>query len=227
MPKQRGETGQFVETVTLEDVLEVFDEVEGPPVVTSADVADATGVSRDSARRKLEGLEERGEVDSRRTAGRVLYWRVADVRADPEPRTLQEPATDDIAVSSSSPDDGSDAVDPRGDAGEEPVESTPTGASAPRALGEVEFPGGRDRAECVDAVLAARDHLRETGPASMRELVTEVMPEHPVGYDVPDLEPGERYRGAWWRKVVRPGLKACPDVEAPAGGGKWRYTGNR
>ena len=78
MPKERGDTGQFVETVTLKDVLEVFDTVEGPPVVTSGDVADETSVSRDSARRKLEELQERGDIGSRRTAGRVLYWRVDD-----------------------------------------------------------------------------------------------------------------------------------------------------
>jgi hypothetical protein len=74
-------------------------------------------------------------------------------------------------------------------------------------------------------VYAARDYLKEHGAASMRELVTEVIPAHPLGYDVPDLDPGDRYRGSWWRKVVKPGLKALPDVAAPAGGGKWRYTG--
>lgn len=230
MPKQRGETGQFVETVTLEDVLEVFDEVEGPPVVTSGDVADATGVSRDSARRKLEELQERGEVDSRRTAGRVLYWRVDDVRGDPEPRALQEPAREDIAPSGSSSGDGSDGVDVDGERGEEPPEPTRTGVAAPRSLGEVDFPSGRDPEECVDAVLAAREYIRESGPASMADLVTGVMPDHPVGYDAEsDVErindPDARNRSTWWRKVIRPGLKACPDVEAPAGGGEWRYTG--
>ena len=78
MPKERGDTGQYVETVTLEDVMDVFDRVAGPPVVTSADVAEETGLSRDSARRKLETLRDRGEVDRRRTAGRVLYWRMSD-----------------------------------------------------------------------------------------------------------------------------------------------------
>lgn len=80
MPKERGDTGQYVETVTLEEVLEVFDCVDGLPVVTSADVAEETGLSRDSARRKLETLRDRGEVNQRRTAGRVLYWRVRDVQ---------------------------------------------------------------------------------------------------------------------------------------------------
>lgn len=51
-----------------------------------------------------------------------------------------------------------------------------------------------------------------------------VMPEHPIGYDIPNLAEDERYRGAWWRNIVRPGLAALPDVEPPArGASKWRY----
>lgn len=49
----------------------------------------------------------------------------------------------------------------------------------------------------------------------MREFVTEVMPEHLVGYDIPELDAGERYRRTWWRKMVPPGLEALPDVERP------------
>lgn len=79
MPKERGETGQYVETIGLDDVLALFDRVDGPPVVTSADIADMTGLTRDSARRKLNELQDRGDVDARRSAGRVLYWRTNDV----------------------------------------------------------------------------------------------------------------------------------------------------
>lgn len=92
-------------------------------------------------------------------------------------------------------------------------------------LGEVDFPSSRDPEDCEAAVQAARDHLRENGPSTMREIVGTVMPEHPIGYDVPQLESGERYRGSWWRKIVKPGLEALPDIEAPAqGASKWRYV---
>jgi len=88
----------------------------------------------------------------------------------------------------------------------------------------------QDREACSAAVDAARDYLREHGPATKRDLVAEVMPYHPLGYDVDGAlekaEAGDRYRGAWWRRVVKPGLKALPDVEAPArGASEWRYTG--
>jgi hypothetical protein len=75
----------------------------------------------------------------------------------------------------------------------------------------------------VTAVQAARDHLRDHGPATMRELVAAVMPDHPLGYDVDGalekIEADDRYRGAWWRRVVKPGLEARDDVEKPPRGG--------
>jgi len=41
------------------------------------------------------------------------------------------------------------------------------------------------------------------------------------------IEAGERYRGGWWRLVVRPGLEAAPDVEKPPrSGSEWTYTGD-
>lgn len=70
---ERGDAGQYTETVTLDDVLGVFATVEGP-VVTSGDVADALGCSRETARRKLRALERRGHVEGRKTAGRVVWW---------------------------------------------------------------------------------------------------------------------------------------------------------
>jgi len=77
MSRERNDTGEYTETVTLDDVLSVFDAVPGP-VVTSGDVADAVECSRETARRKLHGLEARGDVMSRKTAGRVVWWLVDD-----------------------------------------------------------------------------------------------------------------------------------------------------
>jgi biotin operon repressor len=77
MSREREDTGRYAETVTLDDVLGVFESVEGP-VVTSGDVADALECSRETARRKLRTLEEQGRVASRKTAGRVVWWVVDD-----------------------------------------------------------------------------------------------------------------------------------------------------
>lgn len=77
MSRERGDTGRYTETVTPDDVLGVFETVEGP-VVTSGDVADALDCSRETARRKLRTLEEQDFLASRKTAGRVVWWRLED-----------------------------------------------------------------------------------------------------------------------------------------------------
>ena len=56
----------------------------------------------------------------------------------------------------------------------------------------------------------------------MRDIVTAVMPEVPLGYPVPTLSEGDRYRGAWWRKIVRPGIRAHPAVDYRPNYGDYR-----
>ncbi|RJX44111.1 hypothetical protein DM826_03280 [Halonotius aquaticus] len=73
MSRDRGDGGRYTETVTLADVLGVFERVDGP-VVTSGDIADALDCSRETGRRKLATLEAQGRVASRKTAGRVVWW---------------------------------------------------------------------------------------------------------------------------------------------------------
>ncbi len=80
MSREREETGRYTETVTLDDVLGVFETVDGP-VVTSGDVADALACSRETARRKLRTLDAQGRLASRKTAGRVVWWEADDGRA--------------------------------------------------------------------------------------------------------------------------------------------------
>ena len=74
MPREQGESGEFIETIAPEDVLNVFATVDGP-VVLSADVADHFGVTRETARRKLRQLYDRGELSRRKVSRRVIYWR--------------------------------------------------------------------------------------------------------------------------------------------------------
>lgn len=85
MPPERSEGGEFVESVTLDAVVGVFTDVEGP-VVTSGDVADAFGCSRETARRKLKQLHREGRVGRRKTAGRVVWWLADDTDTSPSDR---------------------------------------------------------------------------------------------------------------------------------------------
>lgn len=61
--------------VTPEEVLGVFDSVEGPTITTS-DVVDALECSREVARNRLNELVERGLVARRKSGRVVLWWRV-------------------------------------------------------------------------------------------------------------------------------------------------------
>lgn len=75
MSQDRADSGRYTDSVSLAGVRAVFAAVDGP-VVTSADVAEQLDCSNETARRKLRRLEARGEIASRKTAGRVVWWRV-------------------------------------------------------------------------------------------------------------------------------------------------------
>ena len=213
MPRDHGDTGHFVTTLPPEDVGVYMRELDRPAVVTS-DVADRFDVTRETARRKLGELIDAGRVKRGETAGRVvLYW-LADT-PDPSPGERQQ-APRHEAEPGPEPDTSEPSTP---ELGRKPVPQPDV--EGPEVLAGVDFP--RDREACERAVYTARAYLQEYGAASMRELVRDVMPEYPIGYDVPDLKEGGRYRGAWWRKVVKPGLEALPDVEPPApGASDWR-----
>lgn len=103
------EDGRFTESVSIEDVLGVFNQVRGP-VVTSGDVADYLDCSRETARRKLRELEEMHRVASRKTAGRVVWWLAdtenAKAKINPaDPFWGTEPHTGDESVSEDDIDD--------------------------------------------------------------------------------------------------------------------------
>ena len=73
MSRERTDSGQYAETVTIDRVRQVFTTVAGP-VVTSADVASELGVTAEAARRKLNEFHTRGMLGKRKTAGRNIYW---------------------------------------------------------------------------------------------------------------------------------------------------------
>ena len=82
-----------------------------------------------------------------------------------------------------------------------------------------------------DAILAERDYLKKYGWATKADFVRGVMHDYPLGYD-PDialakLEASEQFRGAWGRRVIKPGLAAFDNVEKPPeGASDWRLVGS-
>lgn len=77
MTRERNDSGQYVETVGLDRVLAVFDQVAGP-VITSSDVSGALDCTTEAARQKLTRLYDQGRVDRRKTGRTMVYWRTTE-----------------------------------------------------------------------------------------------------------------------------------------------------
>jgi len=91
MTRERNDSGQYVETVSPDDVIDVFQTVDGP-AITSSDVAEALGCTTEAARQKLARLVDSGELDRRKTPARtVIYWRAPPT--DEGDETAASPST--------------------------------------------------------------------------------------------------------------------------------------
>ena len=92
--QSRTDSGHYVETITLERVFRVFDQIEGP-TITSRDVADVLDCSTEAARQKLGQLHEQGRIHRRKSGRTVLWWRADDAQAatefDPDDPLFAEP----------------------------------------------------------------------------------------------------------------------------------------
>ncbi|MBV0903028.1 helix-turn-helix transcriptional regulator [Haloarcula salina] len=86
-----------------------------------------------------------------------------------------------------------------------------------REITSVDLPGEGDRlAARREALRAAYDYLNENPDASETEVITEVFPDYPAGYDTADK---------WW-DVIKPALKELPDVEMDTDPEHvWHYIG--
>ena len=206
MPRERTDAGTFAETVTLADVLGVFDEVRGP-VITSSDVADALDCTTEAARQKLTRLYDRGEVDKRKTGRTVVYWRSGTAPLVDGAESGREPGVTPPA----------DPADRR---------PTPDASDATRPEGADEIGDALDGWEPdaeADARMArsqtrrAAEHLRSVG-------------EYRRAGDLKDALAEDSTLGArtWWERAVRPGLNHLADaglVEYTKNQG-YRWTGD-
>jgi hypothetical protein len=108
MSRERTDSGQYAETVTIDRVRQVFSTVAGP-AVTSADIVSELGVTAEAARRKLNEFHDRGMLGKRKTAGRNIYWLqpagdVTDINPE-DPVWGTDPITGDETVSEADIDD--------------------------------------------------------------------------------------------------------------------------
>jgi hypothetical protein len=191
MPREHGESGEFVETTTLDDVLNVLDAVEGP-VVLSADVADHLGVSRETARRKLNALHDREELARRKVARRVVYWR---------------PEEPDAEAEASAP--GRDTTEGTVDTGPHTAgdsRALTDDESEPDAIGEA-LDGWEPDTEAAPRrartqTRRAAEWLRDVGEYRRKEEFQDALAD--------DATLSKR---VWWDRHVRPGLKHLDDAD--------------
>jgi hypothetical protein len=205
-------------------------------IAGDADVADSyryQTISRVRARfDRLEGdlqaLEEHGELADE---FRGIVCRTGADQSPPA--SARESATEGAGVSGEESAGGGSTSQPPGD-GESRSEGahggeSDTGEREPLDDALAELPSTVDPDAARDAIHAAREFLEKRGRATKADFVRGVMRDQPLGYD-PDaalakLEAGERFRGAWWRKVVKPGLEAFDDVEKPPrGASDWKLA---
>lgn len=219
MPRERGDSGQYVSTVEGDDVLSVFEAVRGP-VVTSADVAEVLDVTRETARRKLNALVGEGTLDKRKTAGRVVYWAVDTPTASPDRGHRDDEAT--VADRPSSPDDGdppTDLDDVRG-----------VGDDADEAAPEVLDDQEDDLVEGVRAYLSDRPPRTAHGTAATLDVVRLLRERGTMKTgelkEALYAEYGDQYGSerAMWESISRY-LDEVPGV-AKGGYGEWAYTGD-
>jgi len=199
MPREQGDSGEFVETVPPEDVLDVFDAVDGP-VILSADVAEYFDVTRETARRKLQILYDRGTLDRRKVSRRVIYWRAGAAESGRESGPTPTPTEP--------PGEG----DRREDAGETPPEDADPDVTVPDA-------GGVDTRtrEAVEAVAETWDdddrlpNRKRAAAATLQYAIDTgeaVGKSHAAVDAVRDVYPVEgQNEETYWRQNLRPILR--------------------
>ena len=75
--RERARTGEYVETVTPDRVLDAV-ATHPDPTVTAREVGEAVGCSTSAARKKLTALHEHGDVERKKVGGRSVVWWLTD-----------------------------------------------------------------------------------------------------------------------------------------------------
>lgn len=73
MERVRDEGGKYIEQVTTEQVLSIFESAE-IPVLTATEVAEAVNCSRPAAYNKLENLVEEDQLHKKKVGARAAVY---------------------------------------------------------------------------------------------------------------------------------------------------------
>jgi hypothetical protein len=89
-------------------------------------------------------------------------------------------------------------AEPRGEREREPMQN----AAEPEIVLPDELPHSIDQSEAREVIGRVLELVDDGGPLQRTEIVDRLDDSHSLGYDM------DNPRGAWWRRIVRPGLEA-------------------
>lgn len=227
MPESNN-TGGRKPRVSDGDLLDVFRDTTDP-VLSTAEVAEHVPIKRRGVLNRLRGLEDAGELESKQIGGRNTVWWVDAENDTPNMSDGHPTGSGDVTHDTAAEDAA--RADAEGGTSKPPGDTSANTHGEEDALAAVlpALPSTVDPDAALETILAAQEYLTKHQTATKTDFVRGVMRDHPLGYD-PDaalakIEAGDRYRGAWWRKVVKPGLEALPDVrKPPRGGSDWKIA---
>lgn len=84
----RGDSGEFEETVTEQDILKVFDAAD-EPFLTAGEIAERLPVSRQAVNYRLQEMHEKGLVGRKDVGARAVGW-WAEVAPEPAESDVPE-----------------------------------------------------------------------------------------------------------------------------------------
>lgn len=197
--RSRNEHGQYVGRIELDDVLAVFrarNDAARP--LTATDVMDALDCSRRTAHNKLNELEERGNLATRKVGARSRVWWVP-LSADAHVATARSDADDNDAGPA--------------DIGAE-LDHPPAVSSA---IEQADLPGSGPMLDARrEALSAAYEYLTDHPEAKKADFLRDVYYDYPAGFESPE---------GWWN-AIQPALKQLPGVDPPEERGHiWHFLG--
>ena len=212
MPGSSNKKGRPAQ-ITDDDLLEVF-RSPPDPVLSTAEVAEAVPIKRRGTLNRLQDLEDRGALESKRIGGRNTVWWLVGEGGDAERERERA-----VTPSEETPDRSDPSPEARP---EEPSTARQDAEEILRGLG---LPGSGGKFDArIEATLGLYDHLREKdGEAVTRAELLELVDLDAVGYTS---------RSSFWTNFIKRNrgqgrdtntLVALPGIEG-WGDGKYRYT---
>jgi hypothetical protein len=198
--RSRNEHGQYADRIPLDSVLDVFAaRADRAKPLTASDVMDALDCSRRTAHNKLNELEERGAIATRKVGARSRVWWIP------------------IGADSDGPDDaGSEPSDGPGDAPTD-ADATSERPAVADAIAEADLPGSGPMLDARrEALSVAYEYLADHPEATKADFLRDVYHDHPAGFESAE---------GWWN-AIQPALKGLPGVNPPKERGHiWHFLG--